>query len=57
MRDLLKAAYAKAKEIITKYRELHEQLATHLIEREEMIQEEFDAYFVDMKGVPQKVAM
>ncbi len=57
VRDLLKTAYAKAKEIITKYRELHELLATHLIEREEMIQEEFDAYFVDMKGVPQKVAM
>jgi cell division protease FtsH len=49
VRGLLKDAYARAKHIITTYKDLHEQLSNHLIEREEMLQEEFDAYFADMK--------
>jgi cell division protease FtsH len=49
VRGLLKDAYARAKHIINTYKDLHEQLANHLIEREEMLQEEFDAYFADMK--------
>lgn len=57
VRKLLKDAYALAKKIITSYKDLHEQLANHLLEREEMLQEEFDAYFEGVKGVPQKVAM
>lgn len=45
VRLILKEAYEKARSIILTYRELHETIANHLLEREEMLQEEFDAYF------------
>ena len=45
VRFLLKSAYEKARSIITQYRDLHERIAQHLIEKEEILQEEFDMYF------------
>ncbi len=45
VRDLLKTAYETARAIILKNKDLHETLANHLLEREEMIKEDFDAYF------------
>lgn len=57
VRALLLDAYALAKQIITTNKSLHEKLANTLLEREEMLQDEFDAFFTDVPGVPQKVAM
>ena len=57
VRKLLLDAYALAKKIITTNKALHENLANALLEREEMLQEEFDAFFEGVEGVPQKVAM
>lgn len=56
VRSLLKSSYEKARSIITEYRELHEKIAQHLIEKEEMLQEEFDAYFTEIVWLPKKVA-
>ena len=57
VRKLLLDAYALAKKIITTNKALHARLADTLLEREEMLQEEFDAFFEGVEGVPQKVAM
>ncbi len=57
VRGLLLDAYALAKKIITTNKDLHEKIAHALLEREEMLQDEFDLFFVDVKGLPQKVAM
>jgi cell division protease FtsH len=57
VRWLLLTAYAQAKMIITTNRDLHEKIAQHLLTVEEMLQEDFDAFFEWVKGVPQKVAM
>ena len=56
VRGLLLDAYALAKKIITSNKDLHETLANALLEREEMLQDEFDAFFEVVKA-PQKVAM
>jgi ATP-dependent Zn protease len=45
VRGLLLTAYAQAKTIITSNRDLHEKIATHLLTVEEMLQEDFDAFF------------
>jgi cell division protease FtsH len=57
VRWLLLTAYAQAKMIITTNRDLHEKIAQHLLTVEEMLQEDFDAFFEWVKGVPQKLAM
>ena len=51
---LLKDAYEKAREIILNHKDLHEKIANVLIEKEEMIEEEFDAFFLDVPNVPVK---
>jgi len=45
VRDLLKSAYAAAKQIVLENRDLHAQIAETLLEKEEMLKEEFDAFF------------
>jgi ATP-dependent Zn protease len=45
VRILLLEAYALAKKLITTHKDLHEQIATHLLTVEEMLQEEFDTFF------------
>jgi cell division protease FtsH len=57
VRELLLAAYAQAKQIITSNRDLHEKIANELLTREEMLEDEFDAFFEGLAGVPAKVAM
>lgn len=57
VRKLLQDAYALAKKIITTNKDLHERIADELLKREELLQDEFDAFFTDVKGVPEKVGM
>lgn len=57
VRKMLQDAYAKAKSIITKNRDLHEMIAGELLKKEELLQEEFDEFFKDVAGVPAKVSM
>ncbi len=57
VRWLLLTAYAQAKSIITTNHDLHEKIAEHLLSVEEMLQEDFDAFFEWVHGVPQKIAM
>jgi ATP-dependent Zn protease len=54
VRDILQAAYATATHIITTHRVLHEHIADVLLQKEEMLKEDFDAFFVDVDEVPQK---
>jgi cell division protease FtsH len=57
VREILKSAYAKAKGIIEKHRALHEKIAIDLLEKEEMLKEEFDAYFEGVGEVPNKTVI
>ncbi len=57
VRGLLTTAYKLAKSIITKNRELHEKIAAALLVKEELLQEEFDEFFLDLPGLPVKVNM
>lgn len=54
VREILKGAYAKAKKIIVDNKELHERIAVVLLEKEEMLREEFDAYFEGLDSLPGK---
>ncbi len=56
VRNILKSAYETARSILTKYHTLHITISDVLIQQEEMLQEDFDAYFTDIV-VPPKVAM
>jgi cell division protease FtsH len=55
VRDILKQAYNQAREIITKNKELHEKISQALLEKEEMLKEDFDAFFEAIEGVPSKI--
>ncbi len=54
VREILKGAYVRARDIILANRDLHEKIAIDLLEKEEMLREEFDAYFEGVAGVPEK---
>ncbi|MFB0964262.1 MAG: ATP-dependent zinc metalloprotease FtsH [Patescibacteria group bacterium] len=54
VRLILKGAYSKAKDIILENRELHEKIALALLEKEELLREEFDAFFEGVGAVPAK---
>ncbi len=56
VRELLHQAYESAKKIITKHRELHEKISAVLMEKQEMLREEFDLFF-DGMDVPEKMAL
>ncbi|MCT4616587.1 MAG: ATP-dependent zinc metalloprotease FtsH [Candidatus Gracilibacteria bacterium] len=45
VKEVLSTAYNKAKEIITKNKDLHEKIVQDLLEKEEMTRKEFEAYF------------
>lgn len=49
VKDILEEAYKKAKEIITKYKDLHKQIAEDLLEKEELSEEEFATYFKELE--------
>ncbi len=57
VRELLSNAYAQAKSIITKNKKLHEELAELLLQKEELLQDEFDEYFKDLTAAPEKITM
>ncbi len=57
VRKLLSDAYEIARKIITTNKDLHDHIATELLKREELLEEEFDEFFIDVKGVPKKVTM
>lgn len=57
VRKLLQDAYTLARTIITTHKDLHEKIAHELLAKEEMLQDEFDAFFVWVDGVPEKVGM
>ena len=56
VRKLLNEAYDRAKKIINTNKELHEKISQILMKKQEMLQDEFDAFFEDMK-VPEKVLL
>jgi len=45
VKDILKNAYAVAKDLITKHKKLHDTIAQDLLKKEELSKDEFDAYF------------
>lgn len=55
VRSYLSDAYKVAEEILTKNKDLVEKIAKDLLEKEEMTQDEFDTYFENLDGVPEKV--
>lgn len=57
VRVILQTAYALANKIIKTNQALHEKIAKELLVREEMIQDEFDAFFEWVDGVPEKISM
>lgn len=57
VRTILQTAYALANKIIKTNQQLHENIAKALLVQEEMTQEEFDAFFEGVVGVPQKINM
>lgn len=54
VREILQTAYKKAVDIITKYKDLHQEISTVLLEKEEIYREEFDAFFDNVKELPEK---
>lgn len=54
VRDILRKAFFIAKEIVEKNMDLHEKISAILVEKEEILREEFDEFFVDVPGVPEK---
>lgn len=55
VRDILRTAYDRAKQIVKDNFELHDKIAKMLLEKEEMLKEEFDEYFEGIDGVPEKI--
>lgn len=56
VRLILKAAYERARMIITEYRSLHETIAEVLLKKEELLAKEFDDFFAGL-NVPDKAVM
>lgn len=56
VRELLQKSYEEAKRIISKHKDLHEQISAILMKKQEMLREEFDLFFEGM-DVPEKMAL
>ncbi|MDD2744921.1 MAG: ATP-dependent zinc metalloprotease FtsH [Candidatus Gracilibacteria bacterium] len=56
VRLILRAAYERARHIITEYRSLHEKIAEVLLKKEELLAQEFDEFFEGV-SVPNKAAI
>ena len=54
VRAILHDAYEKARNIITEHSSLLEKVATRLLENEEILRDEFEEFFGDIKGLPPK---
>ena len=57
VKKYLSDAYETARKIITDNKNLHEDIANALFEKEEMLKEDFDAFFAGNPAVPEKVYM
>lgn len=53
VKDLLAASYARAKELLTENREVMDELAKFLIEKETITGKEFMKIFRELKGIPE----
>ncbi|EKE27773.1 MAG: hypothetical protein ACD_3C00154G0016 [uncultured bacterium (gcode 4)] len=56
VREILRKAFETAKSIVVKNKDLHEKISKVLVEKEEILREEFDEFFVWVEGVPEKNA-
>lgn len=56
VRKLLNEAYERAKKIINTNKELHEKISQILMKKQEMLQDEFDAFFDGVK-FPEKILL
>lgn len=56
VRKLLTNAYDQAKKIILSHKDLHEKISLVLMKKQEMLQDEFDSFFEDIK-IPEKVVL
>lgn len=56
VRGLLIDAYERAKKIVLAHRDLHEKISQILMKKQEMLQDEFDAFFDDI-ATPEKVPL
>jgi cell division protease FtsH len=52
VRRIVATAYERAKELLTRYSELHQTIARHLIQVETIDAEEFESFFVNVPGAP-----
>ncbi len=57
VRSLLKSAYDRAKSIISENQDLHERIVQVLLKKEEILREEFDAFFDGHIGLPAKAVV
>ena len=46
VREILRKAFETAKSIVVKNKDLHEKISKVLVEKEEILREEFDEFFV-----------
>lgn len=54
VREILRKAYEISKKIVEDNKVLHEKISAVLLEKEEILREEFDEFFVWMDNVPEK---
>lgn len=54
VRNILKNGYERARTIILAHKDLHEKITRHLLEVEELTQDQFDIFFEGVVGVPTK---
>lgn len=54
VRTILLEAYEQTRSLILEHRDLHERISEDLLKKEELTQEEFDAYFEGL-NVPVKI--
>ena len=54
VRDILKGGYERARSIILANKDLHEKITRHLLDTEELTQEQFNVFFDGVPGVPTK---
>lgn len=54
VREILKKAYLIAKDLISNHKALHEKISWVLVEKEEILREEFDEFFNDVEWLSEK---
>jgi cell division protease FtsH len=54
VRRIVATAYERAKELLTRYSDLHQTIARHLIQVETIDAEEFESFFANVPGAPSR---